>query len=171
MYVTSNNIPWETEVKKSKINKTYIPEYFSHYKRALDDLGYPVTKPPWGTLTALNLNNGKIIWQVPFGEYEFLKEKGIPQTGTENFGGVTATSGNIAIATGTLDKKMYVFDSKNGAILYSKKLPFIGSAPPTTYIHNNKQYIIIHATGGSTLKIGYPDLVEFGNALVAFKLK
>jgi len=171
MYVTSNNIPWETEVKKSKINKTYIPEYFSHYKRALDDLGYPVTKPPWGTLTALNLNNGKIIWQVPFGEYEFLKEKGIPQTGTENFGGVTATSGNIAIATGTLDKKMYVFDSKNGAILYRKKLPFIGSAPPTTYIHNNKQYIIIHATGGSTLKIGYPDLVEFGNALVAFKLK
>ena len=171
MYVTSNNIPWETEVKKSKIKNTYIPEYFSYYKRSLDDLSYPVTKPPWGTLTALNLNNGKIIWQVPFGEYEFLKEKGIPQTGTENFGGVTATSGNIAIATGTLDKKMYVFDSKNGAILYRKKLPFIGSAPPTTYIHNNKQYIIIHATGGSTLKIGYPDLVEFGNALVAFKLK
>ena len=171
MYVTSNNIPWETEVKKLGINNTYIPKYFSYYKRALDDLGYPVTKPPWGTLTALNLNNGKIIWQVPFGEYEFLKEKGIPQTGTENFGGVTATSGNIAIATGTLDKKMYVFDSKNGAMLYSKKLPFIGSAPPTTYIHNNEQYIIIHATGGSTLKKGYPDLVEFGNALVAFKLK
>ena len=71
----------------------------------------------------------------------------------------------------TLDKKMYVFNSKNGSILYSKKLPFIGSAPPTTYIYNNKQYIIIHATGGSTLKKGYPDLVEFGNALVAFKLK
>ena len=171
MYVTSNNIPWETEVKKLETNHTYIPEYFSDYKRALDDLGYPVTKPPWGTLTALNLNSGKIIWQVPFGEYEFLKEKGITQTGTENFGGVTATSGNIAIATGTLDKKMYVFNSKNGSILYSKKLPFIGSAPPTTYIHNNKQYIIIHATGGSTLKKGYPDLVEFGNALVAFKLK
>ena len=99
----------EFKVKKSKINNTYIPEYFSYYKRALDDLSYPVTKPPWGTLTASNLNNGKIIWQVPFGEYEFLKEKGIPQTGTENFGGVTATSGNIAIATGTLDKKMYVF--------------------------------------------------------------
>ena len=171
MYVTSNNIPWETEVKKLETNHTYIPEYFSDYKRALDDLGYPVTKPPWGTLTALNLNSGKIIWQVPFGEYEFLKEKGITQTGTENFGGVTATSGNIAIATGTLDKKMYVFNSKNGSILYSKKLPFIGSAPPTTYVHNNKQYIIIHATGGFTLKKGYPDLVEFGNALVAFKLK
>ena len=40
---------------------------------------------------------------------DFLKNMNIPKTGTENFGGVTATSGNIAIATGTLDKKMYVF--------------------------------------------------------------
>ena len=66
---------------------------------------------------------------------------------------------------------MYVFNSKSGTILYSKKLPFIGSAPPATYIHNNEQYIVIHATGGFSLKTGYPDLVEFGNTLVAFKLK
>lgn len=171
MYVTGNNILWETEVKQIKKEKSLIPKYISNFKRALDDKGYPLSKPPWGTLTALNLNNGKILWQVPFGEYEFFKEKGIPQTGTENFGGVTATSGNIAIATGTLDKKMYVFNSKSGAILYSKKLPFIGSAPPATYIHNNEQYIVIHATGGFSLKTGYPDLVEFGNTLVAFKLK
>ena len=59
------------------IKKNLIPEYKSKFKRALDDLGYPITKPPWGSLTALNLNNGKIVWQVPFGEYENLKKIGI----------------------------------------------------------------------------------------------
>jgi len=50
-------------------------------------------------------------------------------------------------------------------------MPFIGSAPPTTYIANGKQFIVVHATGGRSLKIGYPELVEFGNALIGFKLK
>ena len=50
-------------------------------------------------------------------------------------------------------------------------MPFIGSAPPTTYLANNKQFIVVHSTGGRSLKGGYPKLVEFGNALVGFKLK
>ena len=44
-------------------------------KILLDDGIYPIIKPPWGTLTAINLNNGKIIWQKPLGEYEELKKK------------------------------------------------------------------------------------------------
>jgi len=171
MYITSNNILWETGIIKIENKKNLVPNYSSTFKRALDENGYPVIAPPWGTLSALNLNNGKIIWQVPFGEFDFLKNMKIPKTGTENFGGVTATSGNIAIATGTLDKKMYVFNSDNGKILYDKTLPFIGSAPPSTYLHNNEQYIVLHASGGSTLKKGYPNLVERGNMLIAFKLK
>jgi len=137
----------------------------------LDKNGYPVIKPPWGSLTALNLNDGKIIWQIPFGEFDYLKKIGFPKTGTENFGGVTATAGNIAIATGTLDKKVYVFDSSNGEILFQKKLPFIGSAPPSTYLYEGEQYIVLHSSGGSTLKKGYPNLVNDGNVLIAFKLK
>jgi len=50
-------------------------------------------------------------------------------------------------------------------------LPFIGSAPPSTYLYDEKQYIILHSSGGKTLKKGYPNLVEYGNILVAFKLK
>lgn len=142
MYITSNNILWETGIVKIENKKNLIPKYSSTFKRALDENGYPVIAPPWGTLSALNLNNGKIIWQVPFGEFDFLKKMNIPKTGTENFGGVTATSGNIAIATGTLDKRMYVFDSNDGKILYSKKLPYIGSAPPSTYLYDDEQYIV-----------------------------
>ena len=171
MYITSNNILWETGIVKIENKKNLIPKYSSTFKRALDENGYPVIAPPWGTLSALNLNNGKIIWQVPFGEFDFLKKMNIPKTGTENFGGVTATSGNIAIATGTLDKRMYVFDSNDGKILYSKKLPYIGSAPPSTYLYDDEQYIVLHSSGGSTLQKGHPTLVESGNLLIAFKLK
>ena len=170
MYVTSNNIPWETSIDQIEDNSSDIPSYSSIFQRALDEKGFPITRPPWGTITALNLNTGKIIWQVPFGEYEELSKIGVQITGTENFGGVTGSEGDILFATGTLDKKFYVFDSSNGRILYSKKLPFIGSAPPTTYSVNGKQYVIIHSTGGKTLETGYPDLVETGNKIVSFSL-
>ena len=172
MYVTSNNILWETEViLVKKNNKSLAPTYKSNFRRVLFEDKYPAIKPPWGSLTALNLNNGKIIWQVPFGEYKELTKKGIARTGTENFGGATVTSGNIVIATGTLDKKIYIFDSINGKIIFNLELPYIGSAAPTTYMSKGEQYILVHSTGGSSLKKGYPDLVENGNALVALKLK
>ena len=132
--------------------------------------GYPGTKPPWGTLTAINLNTGKIIWQVPLGHYEELKLLKI-KTGTENFGGATGTSGGLVFAAGTLDKLIRAFDSETGKELWSYKLPYIGSAPPTSYEVNGEQYIIIPATGGITLKTNYGDLVELGDAFVSFKIK
>ena len=122
-------------------------------------------------MTALNLNNGKIIWQIPFGEFPGLKEIGIEITGTENFGGVTSTAGNISIATGTLDKKIYVFDSSNGEIIYKETLPFIGSSPPSTYLYKDEQFIIVHSSGGKSLQDGYPNLVTTGNKIIAFKLR
>ena len=171
MYITSNNILWETELVLVSKKEGLTPIYSSKFKRVLTNSGYPAIKPPWGTLTALNLNNGKIIWQSPFGEYKELTKKGIPLTGTENFGGATATSGDIVIATGTLDKKIYIFNAINGEIIYDLELPYIGSAPPATYMSNGEQYILVHATGGFSLSKGYPNLVEQGNVLLALKLK
>ena len=171
MYVSSNNIPWEAYIDKIDSKKKEPPSYYSSFKRALIEKKYPISKPPWGTITAINLNNGKKIWQIPFGEYEELRSEGIKRTGTENFGGVTGTEGNLIFATGTLDKKFYVFNSKTGDELFSYKMPYIGSAPPTTYRINGKQYIIVHSTGGKTLMQGYPNMVENGNMLVAFSIK
>ena len=169
LYVTSNNIPWITGVislndrKKLKyVDKKEIP--------LRDKDGYPGVKPPWGTLTALNLNTGKIIWQVPLGYYEELKSKGII-SGTENFGGATATAGGLVFAAGTLDSLIRAFDSDSGKELWSYKLPYIGSAPPTSYEVNNEQYIVIPATGGITLKVNYKDLVQLGDTFVAFKIQ
>ena len=90
--------------------------------------------------------------------------------GTENFGGATATSGDLVFAAGTLDKMFRAFDSNTGEELWSYELPFIGSAPPTSYAINNEQYVILPASGGVTLKIFYGDLVEQGDAILAFKI-
>ena len=99
-----------------------------------------------------------------------MKSKGI-NTGTENFGGATGTAGGLVFAAGTLDKLIRAFDSETGRELWSYKLPYIGSAPPTSYEVNGEQYIIIPATGGIILKQNYGDLVELGDAFVAFKIQ
>ena len=175
LYITSSNIAWETEVTENKNNsKLKLPLYYkynSKFKRLKDNNGYPGSKPPWGTITAINLNNGKIKWQIPFGEYEELTKKGVPLTGTENYSGLTGTEAGLLFATGTLDKKFRIYDAENGNELWSYKLPFIGSSPPVTYQIDNEQYILINSTGSFSLKKGYPDLVDFGNKILAFKLK
>jgi len=171
MYVTASNIPWIVGVQASQ-NK-YGGKLIYTDKKAipLRDLdGYPGVKPPWGTLTAINLNTGKILWQSYLGYYESLKSRGII-TGTENFGGATATSGGLVFAAGTLDKLIRAFDVETGKELWSYKLPFIGSAPPTSYEVNGEQYIVIPASGGTVLKMFYKDLVEQGDAVVAFKIQ
>ncbi|MDC0952951.1 hypothetical protein OAR89_04240, partial [Pelagibacteraceae bacterium] len=174
LYVSSSNIAWETEVKLIK-RKKYSPspyyKYNSKFKRLKDEKGYPGSKPPWGTISAINLNNGKIKWQIPFGEYKELTKKNVPLTGTENYSGLTGTESGILLATGTLDKKFRIFDSENGKELWSYELPYIGSSPPITYQIENDQYILINATGSFSLKKGYPNLVDFGNSIIAFKLK
>ena len=169
MYVTANNIPYETEIEIDDEN-SLIPSYTSFHERALDKNGFPISKPPWGTVTAMDLNTGSINWQIPFGEYEVLSSMGVDITGTENFGGVTGTEGNVLFATGTLDKKFYVFNTENGKKLFSHQLEYVGSSPPTTFSYNEKQYIIVHSTGGKTLGVGYPELVENGNLIYAFTL-
>ncbi len=175
LYITSSNIAWETEVTQNENNSKFkLPLYYkynSKFKRLKDNEGYPGSKPPWGTITAINLNNGKIKWQIPFGEYEELTKKGIPITGTENYSGLTGTESGLLLATGTLDKKFRIFDTEDGKELWSYKLPFIGSSPPVTYQIDDEQYILINATGSFSLKKGYPSLVEFGNKILVFKIK
>jgi quinoprotein glucose dehydrogenase len=139
---------------------------YSHtgYNRFFDQDGYPAVRPPWGTLNAIDLNEGKIVWQVPLGEFTELTERGIPKTGTENYGGPVVTAGGLVFIGASKDEYFRVFDKQTGRELWKYKLPAAGYATPAVYAVNGKQYVVIAAGGG---KIGTPS----GDYYLAFSLK
>ena len=137
---------------------------FSGYPKFYDHEGYPANKTPWGTLNCIDLNNGKLLWKVPLGEYPELTARGVKPTGTENYGGAIVTAGGLVFCAGTRDHKIRAFDKDTGAELWSAKLPWVGNAPPATYEINGRQFVVIAATGGN--KLGTP----YGDAYVAFAL-
>ncbi len=85
----------------------------------LDDTSNPRTKPPWGLLTAIDLNYRKRLWKVPSGEMQTGRSDGSPLRGLQNVGGVTATAGEDIAASGTTDNKVRAFDASNGRELWS----------------------------------------------------
>jgi quinoprotein glucose dehydrogenase len=134
------------------------------YNKMLTPEGYPVVSPPWGTLSAIDLNVGEIIWQVPFGEFKELKEKGIPTTGSENYGGGVATAGGVIFIAATRDEKFRVIDKRNGNILWETELPAGGYATPAVFEVDGKQMIVIACGGG---KMG----TKSGDQYLAFSLE
>lgn len=140
-----------------------VPYKHQGYDRFLDPHGYPGIKPPWGTLNAVSLNTGKLIWKVPLGEYDELTLKGIPPTGTENYGGPLVTKGGLVFIAATKDEKIRAFDKRTGETLWKASLPAAGYATPATYSVNGRQYIVIACGGG---KIGS----KSGDSYVAFAL-
>jgi len=147
----------------SQSKTTVSPYEFVGYERWRDSSGYPAIKPPWGTLRAIDLNTGLHLWRIPLGEYKELTARGIPITGTEQYGGPITTAGGLVFIAATLDEKFRAFDKSNGKLLWETTLPAAGYATPCTYSVNGKQYVVIAAGGG---KLG----TKSGDAYVAFAL-
>lgn len=125
-----------------------IPYTSTGYNRMLDAEGYPGIKPPWGTLNAINLHTGLMEWKVPLGEFAALTKKGIPPTGTENYGGPLVTAGGLVFIAATMDEKFRAFDKKTGKVVWEAQLPAAGFATPCTYQVDGRQYVVIAAGGG-----------------------
>ena len=126
-----------------------VPYRFTGYRKFLDPDGYPAVAPPWGTLNAINLNTGDIVWRVPLGEYPELAAKGLTNTGTENYGGPIVTAGGLVfIAATNFDRKFRAFDKATGALLWETTLPFSGNGTPATYEVDGRQYVAVAAGGG-----------------------
>ena len=158
LYVNSNNQP--NVVTLSKAKKESKQAYrATGYIKFLDQEGYPAIKPPWGQLSAIDLNEGKIVWQSVLGEYPELKAHGVPQTGTENFGGTIVTTGGLVFIGGSRDEMFHAFDKKSGKLLWQTKLPGGGYATPSTYSVNGKQFVVIPASGGGKLRTPAADSI------------
>ena len=139
------------------------PYEFVGYERWRDPSGYPAVKPPWGTLSAIDLNTGEYRWRISLGEHAELTAKGVPPTGTEQYGGPIVTAGGLVFIAATQDAKLRAFDKATGALLWEAPIPAAGYATPSTYAVRGRQYVVIAAGGG---KLGTPS----GDAYVAFTL-
>lgn len=143
---------------------------FTGYNKFYDPQGYPAVKPPWGTLSAIDLNTGKYLWKLPLGNYPELAAKGEPDTGTENYGGPVVTAGGLLFIGATVfDSTFRAFNSTTGELLWKVKLPFAAIATPATYMVNGKQYVVV-ASGGGKFHESPGGKVPTGGMYVAFVL-
>ena len=136
---------------------------FAGYGRFLDQEGRPAVKPPWATLTAVDLNAGDILWNVTLGDWPELSVDGRPPTGAEAYGGPIVTAGGLIFIGATRDERFRAFDARDGELLWETTLPAAGYATPVTYAVGGTQYVVIAAGGG---KVG----TKSGDAYVAFAL-
>jgi quinoprotein glucose dehydrogenase len=139
-----------------------MPYSATGYNKFLTKEGYPAVAPPWGTLNAIDLNSGKLVWKDTLGDYPELKAKGL-HTGTENYGGPAVTAGGLVFIAATSDAKMRAFNKRTGKLLWEADLPACGFATPAVYQVNGKQYLVIACGGGKLKK-------PSGDVYVAFAL-
>lgn len=131
----------------------------------LSVFGAPCSEPPWAGLTAIDIVNRKILWDVPLGSIKKLAPGSFDwHLGTPGAGGPLATAGGLVFIGYTLDDTLRAFDIDSGAILWEADIPAAGTAVPVSYEVNGEQYVVIPAGGhsmyGSTM----------GDSVVAFKL-
>jgi quinoprotein glucose dehydrogenase len=112
----------------------------------------PCFKPPFGTLTAIDLRTGRTLWDVPLGTDEGLEKLGVAKlpagSGMVNLGGPITTAGGLVFIGSTLDAYLRAFDIETGGELWKYKLPAGGKATPMTYRGaDGRQYVVIAAGG------------------------
>jgi quinoprotein glucose dehydrogenase len=123
----------------------------------------PCVPPPWGMMSAVDMAEGKIRWQVPLGSFSPGK---VPD-GVISLGGPMVTAGGLAFVAGTIDPYIRAFDIETGKELWKAQLPTSAHAAPMTYQvrSNGRQYLVIAAGG-------HPHIDEeaLGDSVVAFAL-
>lgn len=127
-----------------------MPYAVTGYNLFLSKEGLPAIMPPYGTLSAIDLNTGNYVWRDTLGDYSYFAAKGI-HAGSENYGGSVITKGGLLFIAATRDGNLRAFNKRTGKLLWEYKLPAAAFATPSTYEINGKQYLVI-ACGGGKLK-------------------
>lgn len=124
------------------------------------------TKPPWGTLVAINMDDGEKVWERPLGV--MMDPKRYPEAvnwGSLNLGGTLLTHSGLTFVAATFDSYFRAFDTESGKLLWAYELPATGNATPMSYQIADKQYIVIAAGGHGKVSFS-----KKGDYVIAFAL-
>lgn len=160
LYINSQNVASVHQLIDSAPNAPY-PYALKGYTKIRDAAGNSGARPPWGLLTAIDLNKGDFQWQKVFGKSGVQAGQ---ETGTENMGGPALTASGLLFIGATRDEMFRAYDTATGEVLFEYKLPAGGYATPAVYSVNGKQYIVIACGGGGRMT------TKSGDAYVAFAL-
>ena len=117
--------------------------------------GLPLVKPPWGRITAIDLNRGEIAWQIVNGDtppavknHPLLKGVTLPKTGSPSRAGILVTKTLMFAGEGYEGQpKFRAYDKKTGAVVWETDIPTSQTGLPMTYMHRGKQYIVFSIRG------------------------
>jgi glucose dehydrogenase len=154
VYVIGFNVPTLLRLLKSgeiRPGRNGRPDEVVKERQYLTDgFGlYPtIVNPPYTTLTAYDLNQGTIKWQIGLGDDRRLAEQGIKGTGSAATvkGGLIVTASGLVFATAA-DQKVHVYDSATGKQLWETPLGGATSGAPSMYELNGRQYLLVTASG------------------------
>lgn len=141
----------EKTLQRADLKLTFseeIPYIATGHNEFKDPDGFPVNAPPWGVLSAIDMDKGAIKWQATLGTYPALEAQGSPPTGTFNMGGPMATAGGLIFIGATMDERFRAFDATSGKVLWEYQLEAGAYATPATYSIGDKQYVLVAAGGG-----------------------
>src|SRR5260370_31052465 len=148
LFVNTSELPSIITLKDARPGDSF-KYIMTGYEKFVDHEGFPGVKPPWGHITAIDLNTGDFAWREVLGEYPKLRERGHKKTGSFQLRGCIATAGGLVFVAATPDEKIRALDSASGAVLWEFKLPAGGYATPCTYAVGTKQYVVIACGGGN----------------------
>lgn len=132
----------------------------------LSPSGVPCTPPPWVTLTAIDLNTGKHVWQKPWGRVTRFGGKPFPDAdpawGSNNVtGGPIVTAGGLTFMGGTDDRQFVALETRTGRELWRDELAAPATTVPMTYRHAGKQYVVVMAAGRGIAPGVKPSIVAY----------
>jgi quinoprotein glucose dehydrogenase len=131
-----------------------LTRYFGTYEnRILTESGLPVISPPWTTLSAIDLNEGTIKWQVPLGVVPGLAAKGIRNTGSAkvtlaaNRNGPVVTAGGLVFVGTWPDRTVHAYDKDTGKLLWEQELEANPEGLAAVYEAEGREYVVFCAAG------------------------
>lgn len=149
LYVVSKDLPCllklEPDPAFKASSKSETARYVSGFGFMLTKAGLPAISPPWTSLTAYDLNQGTIKWQIPLGDVPALAAKGIKNTGTiYPKTGPVVTAGGL-IFTGTRDGVVRALDQDTGKVLWQSETGTAIEGIPAVYEINGREYLVVCA--------------------------